>query len=376
MSSAPLVTRTALNSSLVFLAVALGCTSASWCEDRARGEKLRDVRAALLARTEISVERQPLRDVLKQLAEQHGIAIRLDETALKSAGIPPGAPVTASVKDHTLLAVLRLILKEYGLKFVAENDAILVTVDRPEKTPSVTQPAPVEPPADIVERFQRRLRPSLRAEIEHIRQLCRPAPEQMAGIEKNSLAILAEVAQECARQAVLDTSDAGGRAVAPLGTRGDPRMKIRERLILVVSSHLTSKQMEILQEATIARITERRRAIVGEFVARIDEYLFLTETQQSQFGELLTAQWREGWPSLVDAALLNREFVPNLPDELVAPVLSALQLEIWKVIAKSDGGGSVMNSRLLFLGEELDDPQADVPDSASVAVPAGGKQAP
>src|SRR5262249_37743177 len=86
------------------------------------------IRTALLSKTVLNVERAPLGDVLKELSRQHGVTIRLDEEALKKAGIAADLPVTFSAKKYTLKVVLRSILKHSGLIYMVENGSLVVTV--------------------------------------------------------------------------------------------------------------------------------------------------------------------------------------------------------------------------------------------------------
>jgi hypothetical protein len=69
----------------------------------------------------------PLETALAELAEQSGVAIRIDREALDEAGDPLTDPVTLRVRDIPLRSVLHLLLDDTYREFVFQDDALCVT---------------------------------------------------------------------------------------------------------------------------------------------------------------------------------------------------------------------------------------------------------
>ncbi|MBI3862288.1 MAG: hypothetical protein HY290_10375, partial [Planctomycetia bacterium] len=90
------------------------------------------IRQKLLTRTDLKVDKLPLREVVKKLSEQHAIPIKLDEKGLKKAGVSAQGPVTILIQNVTLSEALQQILKDFGLHFGVVDGAILITNHRAE----------------------------------------------------------------------------------------------------------------------------------------------------------------------------------------------------------------------------------------------------
>jgi hypothetical protein len=77
--------------------------------------------------SELDVHQQPLRDVIRLLAQRHQIEIELDTDALHDAGIDDDKPVTCKRKDITLRSALKLLLGGLDLTYVVGDGYILIT---------------------------------------------------------------------------------------------------------------------------------------------------------------------------------------------------------------------------------------------------------
>ena len=85
----------------------------------------------LRARTDFAVVHVPLVLAVKKLSEMHGIRIELDKQALAAAGVVLDAPVTTSIKSHTLRAALCHLLGNADLEFEVTDGVVAVTVAPP-----------------------------------------------------------------------------------------------------------------------------------------------------------------------------------------------------------------------------------------------------
>jgi hypothetical protein len=72
-------------------------------------------------------------------------------------------------------------------------------------------------------------------------------------------------------------------------------------------------------------------------VALLDRELLLTGRQRAQIGEALSAGWDDLWCDAIEVSTDGRVIIPDVPDRLVAPLLSAAQTEIWSHLSRQRG---------------------------------------
>jgi hypothetical protein len=75
----------------------------------------------------IQVSAAPLSTIARQLSDTHGITIWVNEPALSRVGISRDARLTCAVKNVSLRAALRLLLRESELTFVVRDGILVVT---------------------------------------------------------------------------------------------------------------------------------------------------------------------------------------------------------------------------------------------------------
>lgn len=69
----------------------------------------------------------PLRDVVTQIEDAHGIQVELDIPALEDAGLDPDSPITRSLSGISLRSALRLILGDSQLTYLIKDEVMLIT---------------------------------------------------------------------------------------------------------------------------------------------------------------------------------------------------------------------------------------------------------
>jgi len=70
----------------------------------------------------------PLKDVIDYIRTKHNIEVVLDQEALKQAGLDPAATlVSKSLKDISLRSALKLILSNWQLTYIIDNEVLLIT---------------------------------------------------------------------------------------------------------------------------------------------------------------------------------------------------------------------------------------------------------
>ena len=69
----------------------------------------------------------PLNDVMKSIAENIQVNIKLDTTALDEAGIQTDTPVTVNLRNIKLSSALKLMLGDFELTYIVLDEVLLVT---------------------------------------------------------------------------------------------------------------------------------------------------------------------------------------------------------------------------------------------------------
>ncbi|MBC8873208.1 MAG: hypothetical protein H8E44_27555 [Planctomycetes bacterium] len=110
--------------------------------------KTREIYLALQQETSFSFTETPLEKVASTLATQHKIPIYLDRRALEDVGIGSDVPITRSVKNQTLSAALREMLRDLELRHVVSDEVLLITT--PEEVFSSTPYVEVYNVADLL----------------------------------------------------------------------------------------------------------------------------------------------------------------------------------------------------------------------------------
>ncbi len=77
--------------------------------------------------TDLEFADTPLSDVVDYIKSKHDIEIQLDPKGLTDAAVDPSAPVTKSVKGISLRSALRLILEEFDLTYVVQDEVLKIT---------------------------------------------------------------------------------------------------------------------------------------------------------------------------------------------------------------------------------------------------------
>jgi hypothetical protein len=324
-------------------------------EERKRLVNLK-LQRKLQARTDLKAEKLPLKDVVKKLAELHDIKIRLDEDALKKAGVASDTPITASIENFTLSLTLKHILKDHKLHFGIVDGEIVIG-DQP---PADAEPKPqaavaVEVVEDgpvmqqvfvngmmaqggdaMVQQFQRQHKALLKAELILLQSVCHPTDEQLKqihmAVEESLTGKIGKVKPEAAAGAerVVGARKVMRMAVNGQVAIGDPLKMTRDWVAKAVKAHLSEEQAAAYQNEVEQRNAARRESSVHAIVARFDRDLVLSDEQREQISTKIIENWNEAWSTSYMHILNSDQWYPNIPDQYVVEFLSPEQKTIWK----------------------------------------------
>jgi hypothetical protein len=351
----------------------------------------RKLQRKLQVRTDLKAENLPLKDVVKQLAELHDIAIRLDEAALKKAGVAPDKRITVSVENFTLALALKHVLKDLNLHFGVIDGEIVIgdpppppePEERPAQAAVAAEPVIMEAmPAMMagavggdaqVQQLARQSKALLKAEMHLVRAVCKPTDEQLQKINE-------DLEQSLKSKLGLNDPKKAVRQRAGQVLVGDPLQLSRAWVHKAVAAHLTAEQAALYQEQVDQRTADRRNASVHNVVARLDQDLALSAAQRDQIVAKLRDNWNDGWCPAPNQFIQMEQWFPNIPEKYIAEFLDTEQKAIWRSNHNQNRGvvfaqaqfagfmGGMFGEEFLWQDEEEEaGPKADVAPDARLA---------
>jgi len=180
-------------------------------------------------------------------------------------------------------------------------------------------------------------RPMLWAEYHLARDVCDLSPDQCQAVARAAEHAFQEAVEnpgEYRRQIARNRN--GVLTVVNRGER--PEDTIRAGLVKAVKDHLNPEQAAKYQEELDKRIVNRRRITVDNITAEIDKSLVLTTDQRGKIRSSLAANWEDDWCPSPESLLFNSQWLPQIPDRLIVPLLNEPQQSIWRGLNKYHGG--------------------------------------
>lgn len=203
------------------------------------------------------------------------------------------------------------------------------------------------------EQYVQHFRPMFRAEYYFIRNVC-----NLTSPQRKQLARLGEPA---ARSAAKEFVEAQQKMMQGGWRPGmqypDPQKLIQDELSKTAMSLLSPGQQVQYQEELKARAASRRQLFIDNFVAKLDSDLILTADQRAKLVKAFADNWKDEWGQSLQMLQNLDSFFPNIPDQVVAPILSEKQKDVWRRIPRNQNvfwgfsfGGMMQN-------DPLDDPE-------------------
>ena len=114
------------------------------------------------------------------------------------------------------------------------------------------------------------------------------------------------------------------------------RAILQQEVTTIIKAKLRPKQVERYVEECEHRTARRKRAVVLNLVAKLDEDLSLSAQQREKLVESLTLGYQESWDQWLQMLAQISQFTPNIPEEYVLPALSEKQKAVWRQSNKID----------------------------------------
>src|SRR5439155_99924 len=184
-------------------------------------------------------------------------------------------------------------------------------------------PAPKIAPEDpVVQQFEQQWGPQFRllyrSELHFLRVVCQPARQQYERIAADGEAAVKATMRMCAVN-----------SIGPAGGALDPRLRLANYLATSVQAVLSPEQAARYQQELNQRAAARKAALVLNLVAKIDKALLLSADQRVQLRAILQDNWHDSW-NQTQFLTLTLQYVPNLPDAKILPILTQTQKQVWR----------------------------------------------
>jgi hypothetical protein len=172
----------------------------------------------------------------------------------------------------------------------------------------------------------------LKVELAFVHRLCGPDREELLEV---ATAARARLGIAVKRYAVAQNQMRQRRVRGASPAWSEPITLIQQQVAAIVEEKLRPEQARRYEEECAHRTARRKRAVVLNLVARMDEDLRLTTDQREQLVRLLTAGYQESWAQWLQLLAHDAQAMPNIPDHCVLPALSEDQKAVWRQTSKS-----------------------------------------
>lgn len=179
------------------------------------------------------------------------------------------------------------------------------------------------------------LRPLINAELSFIKRVCEPTDEQMKAIVEAAKEAHKALASIVTPQGVPVPFQPNGGAMF-MGMQGEristnPYLRVREDIAKLLEPLVSAEQYAKYAEESKLRDVYEREAAVGIVLDMIDAKLVLSVDQRKEIFEKLMKDWKEVDLQWLQNYRNNPHYMPNLPEQLIAPSLTDSQKKIWTV---------------------------------------------
>ena len=174
-------------------------------------------------------------------------------------------------------------------------------------------------------------RPLINIELSFVKRVCEPTEDQMtkivAAAKEAHLAMASLVKPQNAVQAIR----AQVMFMGPQGERMsiNPYHRVREDMAKLLEPLVSPEQYAKYVEEARLRDEYERDAAVGIVLGMIDAKLALSADQRKAIYEKLMEEWKDIDLQWLQNYRNNPQYMPQMPDELISPVLTERQKELW-----------------------------------------------
>jgi hypothetical protein len=287
----------------------------------------------------------------------------------RAQGVPLPPPATAE-----MLRQGQEKNQEKPVKADAAKQQVRVDAKPAARAKAVMKAVAVQParvvgrPAAVLDaqvtQYVQQFRPMFRAEYYFIRNTCDLNTDQRKQLARMGERVIKAAARQFA-EAQQKMMRGGWR---PGSESPDPRKFIEEELTRVLRPLLSLEQESQYEAELEMRTASRKQVVIDNVVAKLEADLVLTAEQRSKLIEALAVNWKDSWCQSLEMLMNIENFFPNIPDQVITPLLTDHQKEVWRRIPKNSNvfwgfnfGGAIMEN------DPLDDPELAEAQKEAVA---------
>jgi len=181
----------------------------------------------------------------------------------------------------------------------------------------------------------------LYVELAFLRRVAKPDPQVFVEIAKTAKSGLHVPLREYARMAsgqqaviMVQQGNVVNRGAAP----DYPRSAMQKLLMPLVETKLGPEKARLYRQECDKRTEARKRAVITNLVAVLDERLVLTAGQRDKLVEALMPKYESSWDYLCEIYSSNPQFTPSIPDPVIVPLLDENQKKVWNQASKPNFG--------------------------------------
>jgi hypothetical protein len=216
--------------------------------------------------------------------------------------------------NYWFLALLILVLPLSHAPAIAQVAPLALETKGEEKFKDKIREAQVQ-------QYTQMLRPYMWRELAYVQLTCDLEPEQRRKIK---VAAEASVIQ-AARELIRPRPGGGPQNVAGM---------IRRDIEKSAKETLSKEQLNEFLEESEKRKEALKTAAIQRFIVHLDSALHLTKEQREKLSSTLYENWWDEWESWVMLGPYEGRYMPQAPDQHLAPLLNAEQKAVWNATPK------------------------------------------
>jgi hypothetical protein len=270
------------------------------------------------------VVEQPVADAAAA-DEQAADAAPAEEAAVEAApaaedGAAPVAEAAAAVVDFAVEAV------EVAGDVVIDLQA-----------PAAVAPAGDDEEANLAP-YLAQFRPIVKTELSFAKRTGELTPEQVTALVPAAKEWLQKYVRDYVKQQNQPQVGVVFFGAVPRAVDANPGKSIEDAIQDLVKKNVSDEQRARYEAELAKRAEFRRQVVLDNLVAKIDARLYLGADQRTSLVAALTKNWDDSWAPAMDSMIHMGDYLPQIPDEHVTPLLNDQQKAVWNSVQKVSYG--------------------------------------
>ncbi len=117
-----------------------------------------------------------------------------------------------------------------------------------------------------------------------------------------------------------------------------PQPIIQEGVAKALENVLSPEQFAHYEKEARARSEQRKSAAILSVTARLDGALSLSAEQRQEIVDAFDKKWQDDWQQWLMVNRFGDQYFPQIPDEILVPLLDSAQRPVWKGLSKIGAG--------------------------------------